>query len=83
MTADYAQAVRDQQAWVAIENGDIAGFAILICSRHERAFPRMAAMYEYSGWAAGAIQVAHGTLARPARCAVVPGPRQSHGNVVS
>jgi GNAT superfamily N-acetyltransferase len=30
MTADYAQAVRDQQAWVAIRNGDIAGFAILI-----------------------------------------------------
>ncbi|MGH3154362.1 MAG: GNAT family N-acetyltransferase [Streptosporangiaceae bacterium] len=30
MTADYAQAVRDQQAWAAIENGDIAGFVILI-----------------------------------------------------
>lgn len=30
MTADYAQAVRDQQAWAAIENGGIAGFAILI-----------------------------------------------------
>ena len=30
MTADYAQAVRDQQAWAAIENGDVAGFAILI-----------------------------------------------------
>ena len=30
MTADYAQAVRDRQAWAAIENGDVAGFAILI-----------------------------------------------------
>jgi ribosomal protein S18 acetylase RimI-like enzyme len=30
MTADYAQAVRDQQAWVALENGSIAGFVILI-----------------------------------------------------
>jgi ribosomal protein S18 acetylase RimI-like enzyme len=30
MTADYAQAVRDQQAWAAIQNGSIAGFAILI-----------------------------------------------------
>jgi GNAT superfamily N-acetyltransferase len=30
MTADYAQAVRDRQAWAAIDNGDIAGFAILI-----------------------------------------------------
>ena len=29
MTADYAQAVRDQQAWAAIQNGSIAGFAIL------------------------------------------------------
>jgi GNAT superfamily N-acetyltransferase len=30
MTAGYTQAVRDQQAWAAIEDGDIAGFAILI-----------------------------------------------------
>lgn len=30
MTADYAQAVRDQQAWAAIQNGSIAGFAIFI-----------------------------------------------------
>jgi ribosomal protein S18 acetylase RimI-like enzyme len=30
MTADYAQKVRNQQAWAAIENGDIAGFVILI-----------------------------------------------------
>jgi GNAT superfamily N-acetyltransferase len=30
MTADYAQAVRDRQAWAAIENGAIVGFAILI-----------------------------------------------------
>jgi ribosomal protein S18 acetylase RimI-like enzyme len=30
MTADYAQVVRDRQAWAAIENGDIAGFPILI-----------------------------------------------------
>ena len=30
MTADYAQAVRDRQAWAAIENGDVVGFAILI-----------------------------------------------------
>ena len=30
MTADYAQAVRDQQAWAATENGDIAGFVILV-----------------------------------------------------
>jgi hypothetical protein len=30
MTADYAQAVGGQQAWSAIENSDIGGFAILI-----------------------------------------------------
>jgi GNAT superfamily N-acetyltransferase len=30
MTADYAQAVRDQQAWAAVQNGRIAGFAILV-----------------------------------------------------
>jgi ribosomal protein S18 acetylase RimI-like enzyme len=30
MTADYAQAVRDGQAWVAIEDGQIAGFVIVI-----------------------------------------------------
>ena len=30
MTADYAQAVRDGQAWAAVEAGRIAGFAILI-----------------------------------------------------
>jgi GNAT superfamily N-acetyltransferase len=30
MTADYANAVRDQQAWAAVENGDIAGFVILV-----------------------------------------------------
>lgn len=30
MTADYAQAVRDQQAWDAIQDGSIAGFAILV-----------------------------------------------------
>jgi GNAT superfamily N-acetyltransferase len=30
MTADYAQAVRSGQAWAAIEDGEIAGFAILI-----------------------------------------------------
>jgi ribosomal protein S18 acetylase RimI-like enzyme len=30
MTADYAQAVRDQQAWAAIQDGSIAGFAILV-----------------------------------------------------
>ena len=30
MTADYAQTVRNQQAWAAIENGDITGFVILI-----------------------------------------------------
>lgn len=28
--ADYAQAVRDQQAWAAIQDGSIAGFAILV-----------------------------------------------------
>jgi hypothetical protein len=30
MTADYAQPVRNLQAWAAVENGEIAGFAILI-----------------------------------------------------
>ncbi len=30
MTADYAQAVRDGQAWAALEDGQIAGFAIII-----------------------------------------------------
>ena len=30
MTADYAQAVRDGQAWAAIEDGQIVGFAIVI-----------------------------------------------------
>jgi GNAT superfamily N-acetyltransferase len=30
MTADYAQAVRDGQAWAAIEDGQIVGFAVLI-----------------------------------------------------
>jgi ribosomal protein S18 acetylase RimI-like enzyme len=30
MTADYAQAVRSRQAWVAVEGGEVIGFAILI-----------------------------------------------------
>jgi ribosomal protein S18 acetylase RimI-like enzyme len=30
MTADYAQAVRDGQAWVAVEDGQVAGFLVLI-----------------------------------------------------
>jgi ribosomal protein S18 acetylase RimI-like enzyme len=30
MTADYAGAVRRGQAWVAVEHGEIAGFAILV-----------------------------------------------------
>jgi hypothetical protein len=30
MTADYTQAVRNQQAWAAVQDGGIAGFAILI-----------------------------------------------------
>jgi GNAT superfamily N-acetyltransferase len=30
MTADYAQAVRDRQAWAALEDGQIVGFAIMI-----------------------------------------------------
>jgi len=30
MTADYPQAVRNRQAWAAVEDGEIAGFAILI-----------------------------------------------------
>jgi GNAT superfamily N-acetyltransferase len=30
MTADYTQAVRDRQAWAALEDGQIVGFAIMI-----------------------------------------------------
>jgi hypothetical protein len=30
MTADYAEPIRDGQAWAAVEDGQIAGFAILI-----------------------------------------------------
>ena len=30
MTADYPQAVRCRQAWVAVEGGEVIGFAILI-----------------------------------------------------
>jgi GNAT superfamily N-acetyltransferase len=30
MTADYTQAVRDRQAWAALEDGQIVGFAIII-----------------------------------------------------
>ena len=30
MTADYAQAVRDGQAWAAIEDGQIVGFVIVM-----------------------------------------------------
>ena len=30
MTADYAQAVRDGQAWAALEDGQIVGLAIII-----------------------------------------------------
>jgi GNAT superfamily N-acetyltransferase len=30
MTADYAQAVRERQAWAAIEDQQIVGFAVLI-----------------------------------------------------
>ena len=30
MTAGYAQPVRNRQAWAAVEDGEIAGFAILI-----------------------------------------------------
>jgi hypothetical protein len=29
VTADYAQAVRDGQAWAAVEDGQIVGFAIV------------------------------------------------------
>lgn len=30
MTADYAQAVRSGQAWVAVEDGQVAGFVVLV-----------------------------------------------------
>jgi GNAT superfamily N-acetyltransferase len=30
VTADYAQAVRDGQAWAAVEDGQIVGFAVVI-----------------------------------------------------
>jgi ribosomal protein S18 acetylase RimI-like enzyme len=30
MTADYARAVRDGQAWVAVEDGHVVGFVILV-----------------------------------------------------
>jgi GNAT superfamily N-acetyltransferase len=30
MTADYAAAIRRRQAWVAVEDGEVAGFVILI-----------------------------------------------------
>ena len=30
MTADYAEAIRSRQAWAAIEDGRIAGFAVLV-----------------------------------------------------
>jgi ribosomal protein S18 acetylase RimI-like enzyme len=30
MTADYAHAVRSGQAWIAVEHGEIVGFAIII-----------------------------------------------------
>ncbi len=30
VTADYARAVRDGQAWAAVEDGQVAGFAVLI-----------------------------------------------------
>ena len=30
MTADYAQAVRAGQTWVAVEDGQVAGFAVLV-----------------------------------------------------
>jgi hypothetical protein len=30
MTADYAQAVRDGQAWAALEDGQIVSFAVII-----------------------------------------------------
>ena len=30
MTADYARAVRSGHAWVAVEHGEVAGFAVLV-----------------------------------------------------
>ena len=30
MTADYAQAIRSRQAWVAVDSGEVTGFVILI-----------------------------------------------------
>lgn len=30
MTADYAQAVRDGQTWVAVDDGEVAGFVVLV-----------------------------------------------------
>jgi ribosomal protein S18 acetylase RimI-like enzyme len=30
MTADYAQAVRSGQAWVAVEDGQVTGFVVLV-----------------------------------------------------
>jgi ribosomal protein S18 acetylase RimI-like enzyme len=30
MTVDYAQAVRDRQAWVAVEDGQVTGFVVLV-----------------------------------------------------
>jgi len=30
MTADYAQAARGAQAWVAVEDGQVAGFLVLV-----------------------------------------------------
>ena len=55
MTADYAQAVRDGQAWAALEDGQIVGFAIIIAQPGHLLLDNVAVLLAAQGRGIGAL----------------------------
>ncbi len=59
MTADYAQAVREQQAWAAIEDQQIVGFAVLIAKPGYLLLENVAVLPAAQGRGIGARLLCH------------------------
>lgn len=58
MIADYAQAVGNRQTWAAIENGEMAGFAILIARPGYLQLDNVAVLPAAQGRGIGALLLA-------------------------
>jgi GNAT superfamily N-acetyltransferase len=58
MTADYAQAVRDQQAWAAIDDGRVVGFTVLSAKPDYLLLENVAVLPAAQGRGIGALLLA-------------------------